>query len=82
MILTITSSFSSGVWSRGTITSALVKFCSSFTWEGREGSEQGKAPVPPKAYTWAVEEGLGIQGEGLSIRGVKEAGRLKFQKAD
>lgn len=35
-----------------------------------------------KAYTWAVEEGLGIQGEGLSIRGVKEAGRLKFQKAD
>lgn len=31
LILTITWSFSSGVWSRGTTTSAQVKFCSSFT---------------------------------------------------
>lgn len=34
----MTSSFSSGVWSRGTITSALVKFCSSFTWSKQQGS--------------------------------------------
>lgn len=36
MILTMTSSFSSGVWSRGTMTSALVKFCSSFTWSKQQ----------------------------------------------
>lgn len=33
LIFTKTSSFSSGVWSRGTMTSALVRFWSSFTWD-------------------------------------------------
>lgn len=57
MILTMTSSFSSGVWSRGTMTSALVKFCSSFTcsrgqnprfWGGRP--PVGPAPKPPRPH--------------------------------
>lgn len=41
IILTITSSFSSGVWSRGTMTSALVKFCSSFTYDRRRAGSGG-----------------------------------------
>jgi len=50
MILTMTSSFSSGVWSRGTMTSALVKFCSSFTWSKRQSPAWallGKSQNPP-----------------------------------
>lgn len=39
MIFTMTCSFSSGVWSRGTTTSAAVRFCSSLTW--------GKGQRPP-----------------------------------
>lgn len=37
LIFTKTSSFSSGVWSRGTMTSALVRFWSSFTWKKKRG---------------------------------------------
>lgn len=37
LIFTKTSSFSSGVWSRGTMTSALVRFWSSFTWKTDAG---------------------------------------------
>lgn len=38
LILTITWSFSSGVWSLGTTTSAHVRFWSSFTCSGRQTS--------------------------------------------
>lgn len=46
-IFTTTSFFSSGVWSRGTMTSALVRLCSSFTWGQKDSSEASNYSSTP-----------------------------------
>lgn len=63
MILTMTSSFSSGVWSRGTMTSALVKFCSSFTWSKQQRHRfcWGRAKILPYWCCPSSEPGHGTR---------------------
>lgn len=67
MILTMTWSFSSGVWSLGTTTSAAVKFCSSFTW-GQ--GEQVREELTVLSRAWMRLDGREVGHERVEAGGV------------